>query len=104
MQAYEVEDGPDLDGDGQPDWWVPTLNEETGQPMVKYDPNLTHFANADQVWTNGPEGCNVDDSSECACTDNLACMALQDYIAVPAYLREAIAAYGLGGPGVKGIW
>ena len=104
VQAYEVEDGPDLDGDGQPDWWVPTLNEETGQPMVKYDPNLTHFANADQVWTNGPEGCNVDDSSECACTDNLACMALQDYIAVPAYLREAIAAYGLGGPGVKGIW
>jgi hypothetical protein len=104
FKAYVVDPGPDLDGDGEPDWWIPTLNEDSGQPMVKYDPELTHLASMDREWVSGTDECNEEKALGCACTDNLACMALQDYVAIPAYMREAITAYGLGQPGVKGIW
>jgi len=38
--AYVVDDGPDLDADGTPDWYIPTMNPSTGQPAVKFDPTI----------------------------------------------------------------
>lgn len=49
-------------------------------------------------------GCDVNDSSECTCAANRACIKFQRYVSVPAYLREAISAYNLGSPEQRGIY
>jgi len=94
QQAYETTGGPDLDGDGQPDWYVPTYDPNTGQPIVRFDPTVT----------GAPANCNATDNSGCRCASNRACMLLSRYVSVPAYLREAMEAYQLGLPDQRGIY
>jgi len=99
--AYETTDGPDLDGDGAPDWYLPALDPTTGQPRVKYDPGINQM---------GPLGpvpglhCNANDNSKCTCTANRACLKLKNYVSVPAYMREAVSAYKLGDPSERGVY
>jgi len=38
------------------------------------------------------------------CTANRKCLELEDYVSVPAFLRQAMAAYGLAEPEPKGIY
>lgn len=91
--AYETTPGADLDGDSTPDWYVPVLNSQ-GQPIVKYDPTIS--AN--------PPGCNAMDNSGCTCTSSRACTALQKYVEIPFFLRQAVGAYRLADPSQKGLW
>jgi hypothetical protein len=44
------------------------------------------------------------DNSECPCSANPACSALAEYVSVPFYLRQALAAYGLADPEMEGVW
>lgn len=92
--AYETTGGQDLDGDGNPDWYMPVFNPATGQPIVRYDPSVT----------DAPAGCNATDNTGCQCTSNRACQKLSRYVSIPAYLREAMDAYQLGQPEQRGIY
>ncbi|MEE2787464.1 MAG: hypothetical protein VX589_09005 [Myxococcota bacterium] len=91
-QAYVVRDGPDLNGDGQPDWYLPVMGE-TGLPQIKFDASIAPTA-----------ACSADDASGCTCASNRACMALQNYVAVPIFMRQAIDAYGLREPSPRGLF
>ena len=69
-KSYAVTDGPDLDGDGNPDWYIPQLDAQ-GQVQ---------------------------------CLKDAQCIVLSHYEEVPFYLREALKAYGLADPSMKGIY
>ncbi|MGI5864654.1 MAG: hypothetical protein ACOX6T_21760 [Myxococcales bacterium] len=100
-QAYVTTDGPDLDGDDKPDWYLPVFKSD-GTPMVKWDPGV--WAVSDQ-WQGVPkEGCNENDNSKCICSDNRACIKLSKYVELPFFFRQAMAAYGLADPSMRGIW
>jgi hypothetical protein len=98
-QAYVVDpavdgggDVIDNDGDGKADWWLPRYVD--GLPVVKYDPSIV---------TNTTT-CSATDNSGCVCSSNRACVALERYIALPIFLRQAMAAYGLAAPSMRGIY
>ena len=95
VQAYETTDGPDNNGDGKPDWYIPVVNPKTGQVNVKYDAKVTNTAAANT--------CTAKSNDGCTCASNKACMVLAQYVELPYFLREAVAAYGLEGPHAKGI-
>ena len=40
----------------------------------------------------------------CTCEENIACNELRSYSAMPYFLREAIDAFGMDSPGMKGIY
>ncbi len=103
VAAYEVTDGPDLDGDGSPDWHLPVLSPTTGQPVVKYDPRVSFLDEEGYVHESRP-GCNASDNSLCDCSSNRACVDLGHYMSVPNYLREALWAYQLGDPSQRGVY
>lgn len=98
VEAYETTDGPDVDGDGKPDWYLPKL-DATGKVRVKYDSTLGGV-----VAGPAPATCNDTNNSGCICESNRACMKLKQYVEVPFYLREAVSAYRIGGPSAKGIY
>jgi len=102
--AYETSPGPDLDGNGQPDWYLPVYNPATGQPIVKYDPTIGYIDEDGYVHPDGRDGCNASDNSDCTCSSNRYCVQLSRYVSVPAYLREALDAYQLGLPEERGIY
>jgi hypothetical protein len=104
VQAYETNPGPDLDGDGNPDWYLPAYDAATGQPVVRYDPTVQAIDASGVPLPNGRPGCDANDNSQCQCSDNRACVALSRYVSVPAYLREAMSAYQLGLPEHRGIY
>jgi hypothetical protein len=102
-KAYDTDPGPDLNGDGAPDWYKPLYNEETGKPLVKWDPSVSGIDDG-FVIPGGLEGCNADDNSDCTCAANRACMELEKYVEIPFFLRETLDAYQLGVPSKKGIY
>jgi len=102
-KAYTTEDGPDINGDGAPDWYLPKLNPDTGEPLVKYDSTIAGVEGG-FIKPTGTAGCDKKDNSKCTCTDNRACMQLQKYVEVPFYLRQALDAYGLVDPQQKGLY
>jgi hypothetical protein len=81
QEGYQTTDGPDLDNDGQPDWFEPVFVD--GRPVVG--------------------GCNPADES-CKCESNMACVALSNYTEVPYFMRQAMSAYGLESPQQKGVY
>jgi len=93
VAAYDTTPGPDADGDGAPDWYIPLVNPKTGQVHVKYDPG---------VQGESPT-CTPKANAGCTCASNRACMKLAQYVEVPFYLREAVSAYALGLPKSKGV-
>ena len=102
--AYVTEDGPDVDGDGTPDWYELTYEAGTGEPIVQWDSTVAQIDADGYIRTDGIPGCNATDFSQCTCSANRACVALQRYLSVPAYLREALSAYHLGEPDPRGIY
>jgi hypothetical protein len=104
VDAYAVDNGPDVDGDTIPDWHIPVVSTLTGLPVVKYDPTVAQIDADGYIQRDGIPGCNATDNSLCTCTANRACVALQRYLTVPAYLREAISAYRLGEPDPRGVY
>lgn len=102
-QAYETEDGPDLDGDGEADWYEPVFSPDTGEPVVLWDPGL---AGTDGEWEypDGMEGCDTYDNYLCTCSSNRACITLQQYLTVPFFLRQTMDEYGMLDPEPDGIW
>jgi len=97
-QGYVTTDGPDLDKDGKPDWYLPTIGAD-GSPVVAFDPAVQPVSPG-----GGNAKCTVTDNSGCTCQDNVACMKLKQYVEIPFYLRSAIAAYHLGAPHQKGVY
>ncbi len=101
-KAYEGKwvTGPD----GVTRWWEAATNSRTGQPIVAFDPDVTAIDSEGFDMPDGKDGCNADDSSECTCNANRACMKLEDYVEVPYFLRQSTATMGLFYPGQKGIY
>lgn len=102
-QAYEVTGGPDIDGDGEPDWWLPVLDPTDGRPIVKWDPTISAIVGGAPI-ARGRDGCNADDNSDCECSANRACITLEQYAEVPFFLRQAMDAYGVAEPQQRGIY
>jgi hypothetical protein len=71
---------------------------------VKWDPTVSQIDEDGYIRPDGVEGCNAEDSSQCTCSANRACVALERYLSVPAFLREALDAYRLGDPDARGIY
>jgi hypothetical protein len=104
VKAYETTDGPDVDGDGEPDWYVPVISAQTGRPIVKWDPSLFSITETGGVAEGGRPGCNATDSTDCACEANRACLELKNYTQIPYFLRQTMDAYGFTNTGTRGIW
>jgi hypothetical protein len=102
--AYDTQPGPDLNGDGDPDWYIPEYNANTGAPLVKYDPTVMVITEDLMYVRPGSDGCNAQDNSACTCAANRACMELEDYMEVPFFLRQTLDAYDLVDPHPKGIY
>lgn len=102
--AYETTDGPDNDGDGNPDWHIPTVSPVTGMPLVKYDPSVTQVSPEGFELPQGGPDCNATIQEGCSCSQNRACVELKNYVSVPYFMREALNAYHLGNPSQKGIF
>ncbi len=90
VDAYVTDPGADLDGDGTPEWYLAKANPATGAAMVKYDATMQPLTQG-----GGTPNCSATDNSGCTCADNQACMKLKQYVTIPAYLRQAVDAYGL---------
>ena len=86
VRAVQTTDGPDLDGDGTPDWYIPEMDPNTGEPVVLPDPEIT---------TN---------LTPLQCSANRYCVRLQNYTTVPYYIRQTMSAYGLIDPEMEGVW
>jgi hypothetical protein len=111
-KAYVTRPGPDLDGDGKTDWFE-VVRSSTGAPIVKWDPNVGAIGSDGRVDRDGVPGCKADgdpddqdyaDFEACTCSSNRACIALESYVSVPFFVRQALAAYRLGDPSMKGIY
>jgi hypothetical protein len=103
-RAYETTDGPDVDGNGTPDWYLPVYSATTGLPIVRWDSTVAIIDDAGLIQTGGVPGCNASSSENCTCTSNRACVELQHYMSLPSYLREAVSAYHLGAPDARGVF
>ncbi len=101
QKAYDVENGPDLDGDGAADWVRPRL--VNGRPAIKYDPTVKTVTPAGGL-VSGRPGCDATDNSQCTCSSNKACLELSRYEEVPFFMRQAMRDYGLADPSMKGIY
>jgi hypothetical protein len=80
------------------------FSTDSGQPIVLYDPSIAYIDEQGYVNPQGRPGCNATENYACTCTSNRACMELERYVSVPAYLREAMRAYHLGLPEQSGLW
>jgi len=89
--------------DGVTRWWETDKNARTGQPIVMFDPDVAAL-DSEGNFLDGKPGCNEDDSSECTCNANSACMKLSEYVEVPYFLHKSVATMGLLYPGQKGIY
>jgi len=61
---------------------------------VKYDPSIAQT----------PATCSSVDNSGCTCSSNRSCVELSRYTELPAFLRQALTAYGLADPSMKGLF
>ncbi|PIE17085.1 MAG: hypothetical protein CSA66_06855 [Proteobacteria bacterium] len=102
VQAYVTDPGPDLDGDGEPDWYIPRMGAD-GQPLVRWDPTVRQIG-AGGTFQAGKQGCNETENYACTCSANRACVKLEEYITVPAFMRQALAAFGYSGFGMQGLY
>ncbi|MDI3283329.1 hypothetical protein [Polyangium sp. 15x6] len=98
QQAYVV-DEVDYNNDGTVDWYKARTNSDTtspnyGAPLVKFDSTIQSSA----------DRCTAADNTGCTCTANRACVKLSRYAEVPFFIRQALAAYGLADPSMKGIY
>ena len=104
VQSYETVDGPDVDGDGKADWYIPVVDEETGKVNVLYDPTLIAVSALGGESEGGTASCNRETNAGCTCTANRACIKLREYMQIPAFLRQALDAYGLTNISARGIY
>jgi hypothetical protein len=102
-KAYVTEDGPDLDGDKKPDWYLPKFNPKTGEPLVRYDPTV-QGVQGEYIFPEGTDICNDHENSGCVCGNNRACTTLESYLEIPFFLRQTLDAYNLMDPEPEGIW
>jgi hypothetical protein len=93
-KGYLTTGGPDLDNDGTPDWYIPTMDPLTGEPVVKYDPGIQSSGVV----------CTATDFSGCTCAANRFCSELSMYSEVPFFMRQALDAYDLVEPSPKGLY
>jgi hypothetical protein len=77
-------------------WYIPTIDPGTGKPIVQFDPTIQ----------GGPDtvSCDATTNVGCTCTSNRSCVALTKYVELPFFLRQALTAYGLADPSMKGIF
>ncbi|MCC6621248.1 MAG: hypothetical protein IT385_08335 [Deltaproteobacteria bacterium] len=100
-EAYEVDEVTGPDGTT---WYEAKLNALTGQPIVRWDPTVQAVTPDGEFSETGNPGCNATDNSKCTCTANRACMKLREYVQVPFFLRQSLAAFGMWDPEWKGVW
>jgi len=101
-QAYQGRWRTSADGVSQ--YWEAEIDRDSGQPIVAFDPNMAAIDPVTGNFTDGKEGCNATDASQCTCEANRACMKLRSYVQVPYFLRQATATFGMADPGWKGVF
>ena len=99
-EAYETTTKTGPDGTT---WYEAVLDAKTGQPLVKYDPNMA-AVDAEGYFQDGKDGCDTRDNSKCTCAANRACTVLRQYVAVPAFLHQATSTFLGPEPSWQGIY
>ncbi len=102
-RAYVTTDGPDLDGDGTPDWYIPVMGA-SGQPSVRWDSSIAYIDENGLVQPGGRPGCDAASNHACTCSSNSACIALSKYDQVPNFMRQAMRDFGMADPTMKGVY
>ena len=97
--AYETDPTTDANGDAI---LLPRMRAD-GTPIVKYDPSVKYVGTSGSTATANPT-CNGTDNSGCTCAANRACVTLERYLSIPAYLREAMSAFGMAPPYERGVF
>ncbi len=77
-------------------WYEPVIDANTGKALVKYDATIQ----------GGPDTLNCDSTTNvgCTCSSNRSCVTLSRYVELPYFLRQALTAYGLADPSMKGLF
>jgi len=102
-RAYETT-AVDHDADGVVDWYRVVLDAD-GEPIVLFDATMTTPLPTDPPGTeqHTQPGCEPGDNSQCSCSSNRACLALQDYAEVPFFMRQTLDDYDLVDPQLQGF-
>ncbi len=64
-----------------------------GTPIVKFDKGV-----------QGPPDCKETINTGCTVTSNRAAVELESYVSVPVFMRQALAAFGMADPRMKGLY
>ncbi len=92
-------------------WYVPVLNDD-GDPIVRYDSGLK-WLTPDGQSTSPPADCSPDPNSSdsdyssfagCKCEHNAACLALEDYISIPTFMRQSMKDLQIAPASMQGLY
>jgi hypothetical protein len=92
-------------------WYLPVL-DSTGKTIIKNDSNLT-WLTEDGFGTAPPPDCTDDPDptdadyssyAGCKCESNAACTALESYISIPVFIRQAMRDFHMADATMKGIY
>ncbi|MFO0749574.1 MAG: hypothetical protein U1F43_28470 [Myxococcota bacterium] len=100
-EAYETQE---VEGPDGTIWYEAKLDRDSGQPIVRWDPNVSAITPDGNFADDGLPGCNATDNSKCTCSANKACMKLREYVEVPYFMREAMSTFAQGSPSWKGVF
>lgn len=75
-------------------WYLPVI--ENGKSKVLFDVNVSS--------TSPNPTCSALDNSGCTCSSNLACVAFEKYIPLPAYIRQTMHDFRMADASMKGIY
>lgn len=92
-------------------WYVPVISDD-GSPIVRYDPDLQRLT-PDFFIDPPPPDCTTDPDPNdadyttyegCSCNNNASCLALESYVSVPDFMRQAMGDFGMADPSMKGVY
>jgi hypothetical protein len=92
-------------------WYVPVLNSD-GDPIVRYDSGLKWLNPGGQAISPPPDCApdpNPTDSdyssfAGCKCEHNAACLALEDYISIPTFMRQSMKDLQIAPASMQGLY
>jgi len=92
-------------------WYEPVIGDD-GKPIVRFDPEL-RWINPEFYYVDPPADCHADPNPNdddwsayagCECHHNASCIALENYISVPDFMRQAMRDFGMADPSMQGVY
>jgi hypothetical protein len=81
----------------EPMYWSAPGMPWDGLPMIKHDPAITDAG-------LGGDSCTAADTTQCTCQSNRACVALEKYAPLMAFLRQSMRDFRMADATMQGIY